>query len=61
MDRTYVINPTFTTLDAKVVYRPLKDLTTELGVKNLTDKYYAYDSAFPMPGREFFITMQYKF
>ncbi|UFH58029.1 TonB-dependent receptor plug domain-containing protein [Sulfurovum mangrovi] len=61
MDRTYVINPTFTTLDAKVIYRPSKDLTAELGVKNLTDKYYAYDSAFPMPGREFFVTMQYKF
>lgn len=61
MDRTYVINPTFTTLDAKVIYRPSKDITAELGVKNLTDKYYAYDSAFPMPGREFFVTMQYKF
>ena len=61
MDRSYVINPTFTTLDAKVVYTPLKNLTTELGVKNLTDKYYGYDSAFPMPGREFFVTMEYKF
>ncbi|MFT7880842.1 MAG: TonB-dependent receptor, partial [Sulfurimonas sp.] len=61
MDGSYVINPTFTTLDAKVVYSPIKDLTTELGVKNLTDQYYGYDSAFPMPGREFFVTMEYKF
>ncbi|MBD3791638.1 MAG: TonB-dependent receptor [Campylobacterales bacterium] len=61
MDRTYVINPTFTTLDAKVVYTPWEDLTAEFGIKNITDKYYAYDSAFPMPGREFFVTMEYKF
>ena len=61
MDRTYLKNPTFTTFDSKVVYRPMKDLTTELGVKNLTDKNYAYDSAFPMPGREFFVTMEYTF
>jgi len=61
MDRTYVINPTFTTFDTKVVYTPTHSITTELGIKNLTDKDYAYDSAFPMPGREFFVTMEYRF
>lgn len=61
MDRTYVKNPTFTTFDTKVVYMPSKSITTELGIKNITDKNYAYDLAFPMPGREFFITMEYKF
>jgi iron complex outermembrane receptor protein len=61
MDGTYVINPTFATLDAKVVYAPADGIITELGIKNLTDKYYVYDRAFPMPGREFFVTMEYKF
>jgi iron complex outermembrane receptor protein len=61
MDNTYVINPTFTTFDAKIVYIPTNAITTEIGIKNITDKNYAYDSAFPMPGREFFVTMEYQF
>lgn len=61
MDNTYVINPTFTIFDAKMSYTPTDTITAELGIKNITDKNYAYDMAFPMPGREFFVTMEYKF
>jgi len=61
MDRTYVKTPSFTTLDAKLVYKPMRNVTTELGIKNITDKNYLYDIAFPMPGREFFATLEYTF
>lgn len=61
MDNTYIANPTFTTFDLKAIYRPNPALTAEIGVKNLTDKYYAYDMAFPMPGREFFANIGYNF
>jgi iron complex outermembrane receptor protein len=61
MDGTYVINPTFTTYDFKVIYTPMKELTAEVGVKNLTDKLYSYDMAYPMAGREFFASLDYKF
>jgi len=61
MDGTYVINPTFTTYDLKVLYKPLKDLNAELGIKNLTDKLVRYDIAYPMAGREFFASLEYKF
>jgi iron complex outermembrane receptor protein len=61
MDGTYVTSPTFTTYDLKVLYKPLKDLNAELGVKNLTDKLVRYDIAYPMAGREFFASLEYKF
>ena len=61
MDGSYVINPTFTTYDFKVLYNPMQELTAELGVKNLTDKLVRYDYAYPMAGREFFASLEYKF
>lgn len=61
LDGTYVINPTFTIFDIKAIYRPTTNVTTEVGVKNLTDKLYRYDMAFPMAGREFFFNVGYKF
>jgi len=60
-DRSYVINPTFTTFDIKAIYQPTQAVTAEIGVKNLTDKLYAYDLGFPMAGREFFINIGYNF
>ncbi|MCD6258620.1 MAG: TonB-dependent receptor [Helicobacteraceae bacterium] len=61
MDGSYVINPTFTTYDFKVLYHPMQELSAELGVKNLTDKLVRYDYAYPMAGREFFASLEYKF
>lgn len=61
LDSTYVINPTFTIFDIKAIYKPTPAITTELGIKNLTDKLYRYDMAFPMAGREFFFNVGYKF
>ncbi|MBN2721584.1 MAG: TonB-dependent receptor [Campylobacterales bacterium] len=60
-DKSYVINPAFTTFDIKAIYRPTANITTELGVKNITDKLYAYDLGFPMAGREFFFNVGYNF
>lgn len=60
-DKSYVINPTFTTFDLKAIYKATDAITAEIGVKNLTDKLYAYDLGFPMPGREFFANIGYNF
>ncbi|HZF71276.1 TonB-dependent receptor [Sulfuricurvum sp.] len=60
-DKSYVINPTFTTFDIKGVYKATEAITAEIGIKNLTDKLYAYDLGFPMAGREFFANLRYTF
>ncbi len=61
LDGTYVTNPDFTTFDVKAIYQPMKELTAEVGVKNLTDELVRYDMAYPMAGREFFASLEYKF
>lgn len=61
MDATYLEVPSFTTFDAKINYSCTDTITTELGIKNITDEDYAYDMGFPMPGREFFVTLEYIF
>lgn len=61
MDGTYVITPTFTTFDLKVSYEPFEALCAEIGVKNITDELVRYDMAYPMAGREFFGSLEYKF
>ncbi|OHD95559.1 MAG: TonB-dependent receptor [Sulfurimonas sp. GWF2_37_8] len=61
LDGTYVTNPDFTTFDLKAIYEPTKALTAEIGVKNLTDELVRYDMAYPMAGREFFASLEYKF
>lgn len=60
-DKSYVINPTFTTFDLKATYKATDAITAEVGIKNLTDKLYAYDLGFPMAGREFFANIGYNF
>ncbi|MFH0709436.1 MAG: TonB-dependent receptor [Pseudomonadota bacterium] len=60
-DKSYVTNPTFTTFDLKATYKATDAITAEVGIKNLTDKLYAYDLGFPMAGREFFANIGYKF
>ncbi len=61
LNGTYVTNPNFTTFDLKAIYEPTKNLTAEIGVKNLTDELVRYDMAYPMAGREFFASLEYKF
>lgn len=61
MDGSYVVNPTFTTFDLKVSYAPFEALSAEVGVKNITDELVRYDMAYPMAGREFFGTLEYRF
>lgn len=61
LDGTYVTNPNFTTCDFKAIYEPTKAITAEIGVKNLTDELVHYDMAYPMAGREFFASLEYKF
>ena len=61
LDGSYVVNPNFTTFDFKVIYNPIEAVTAEIGVKNLTDELVRYDMAYPMAGREFFASLEYKF
>ncbi|TKI69331.1 TonB-dependent receptor [Sulfurimonas crateris] len=61
LDGSYVTTPSFTTFDLKAIYEPTKTLTAEIGVKNLTDELVRYDMAYPMAGREFFASLEYKF
>ncbi|NTV70379.1 MAG: TonB-dependent receptor [Azonexaceae bacterium] len=50
-----------TTINLKAAYRPLKDLTLEAGVTNLTDENYALADGFPNPGRMWFANANYRF
>lgn len=61
LDGSYVTNPDFSTFDVKVIYEPTASLTAELGVKNITDELVRYDMAYPMAGREFFGSLEYRF
>lgn len=61
MDKTYAINPAFATFDVKLSYMAFKDLTAEVGIKNLTDELVRYDFAYPMAGREYFASLDYRF
>ncbi|MFA5455094.1 MAG: TonB-dependent receptor [Sulfurimonas sp.] len=61
LDGSYVTTPSFTTFDLKAIYEPTKTITAEVGIKNLTDELVRYDMAYPMAGREFFASLDYKF
>lgn len=51
----------FTIMNLKAAWQPLKDLTAEVGVNNLTDKNYYLDYGFPNPGRMWFTNLSYLF
>lgn len=51
----------FNTFNLKAAWHPVKDMTAELGVQNLTDKNYELDYGFPNPGRTWFANLNYKF
>lgn len=50
-----------TTFNLKAAYHPIKDLTLEAGVTNLTDENYALADGFPNPGRMWFANANYRF
>ncbi|RIX41568.1 MAG: TonB-dependent receptor [Rhodocyclales bacterium GT-UBC] len=50
-----------TTLNLKAAYKPMKGLTLEAGVTNLTDQNYALADGFPNPGRMWFGNLNYQF
>ncbi|MCE1240180.1 MAG: TonB-dependent receptor [Azonexaceae bacterium] len=51
----------FTTLNLKLAWRPLKDVTVEGGVNNVTDENYQLAYGFPNPGRNYFANVAYRF
>ncbi|QQZ27292.1 TonB-dependent receptor [Thiothrix subterranea] len=51
----------FNTADAKVAFRPTKQITLDAGVTNLTDKNYQLTDGFPNPGRMWFTNASYDF
>ncbi|MCF8469527.1 MAG: TonB-dependent receptor [Parvibaculum sp.] len=51
----------FTTLNLKAVWRPVENLSAELGVNNVTDKNYELDAGFPSAGRMVFANLSYQF
>jgi len=51
----------FTTFDIKAIYEPIETISLEAGIKNLNDKLYYYDMAYPQAGREYFLNASYKF
>ncbi len=51
----------FTTLNLKAVWRPMKNLSAEAGVNNVTDKNYELDYGFPAAGRMWFANLNYQF
>ncbi|WP_266091298.1 TonB-dependent receptor domain-containing protein [Aliarcobacter thereius] len=61
MDKSYVKNPTTTIFDIKAIYKANKNLSAQIGVKNIGDKLIRYDMAYPMAGREYFASLEYKF
>lgn len=50
-----------TTVNLKAAYRPLRGLTLEAGVTNLTDQNHALADGFPNPGRMWFGNAYYQF
>ena len=57
----YLEVPAFTTYDLKLICRMPMGFSAEVGVKNLTDEDYGYDVGFPEPGREYFVTLAYRY
>lgn len=51
----------YTTMNLKAVYWPAKNISTEAGVTNLTDKNYSLADGFPNPGRMWFANANYQF
>jgi iron complex outermembrane recepter protein len=51
----------FTIMNLKAAWQPVKNLTAEVGVNNIADKNYFLDAGFPNPGRMWFTNLSYLF
>ncbi|MBK8016830.1 MAG: TonB-dependent receptor [Betaproteobacteria bacterium] len=51
----------FAVLNVKLTWRPVRNVSTEVGVTNLLDKNYQLDFGFPNPGRSLFANASYRF
>ncbi|SDG66913.1 MULTISPECIES: TonB-dependent siderophore receptor [unclassified Duganella] len=51
----------FTTLNLKLAYRPVKQVSVEAGMTNLNDKNYALADGFPSAGRQWFGNINYRY
>lgn len=51
----------YTALNLKTAWRPVKNLSAEVGVNNVTDRNYALDYGFPAAGRMWFTNLSYVF
>jgi iron complex outermembrane receptor protein len=51
----------YSTLNLKAIYRPAKNISTEIGVNNLGDKNYSLADGYPNPGRMWFANASMKF
>ena len=48
-------------VNMKASYKIKKELTVEVGVNNLLDRYYEYTVGYPEPGRMYFANIRYSF
>lgn len=48
-------------LGLKAIWKPVKDVTVDIGVRNLTDKNYELSEGYVMPGRTMYANMRYQF
>ncbi len=51
----------YTELGLKAIWKPVKDVTVDVGVRNLTDKNYELADGFVMPGRTMYANLRYQF
>ena len=51
----------FATTGVKATYTPMRDVSLELGVNNLADKWYEMADGYPMPGRYWYVNARYRF
>ncbi len=51
----------FTNVGAKLVWSPRDDIEVEVGGRNLGDKWYELTEGYPMPGRNWFVDLNYRF
>lgn len=48
-------------LGLKAIWKPVKDVSVDVGVRNLTDKNYELSEGYVMPGRTMYANMRYQF
>jgi iron complex outermembrane recepter protein len=51
----------FFVVDTKVMWEAFSGFVAEAGINNITDENYALDEGFPEPGRNYFVSLRYRF